>query len=120
MRKSKQHKHLNSGYFRNGSKNQLSSGQNPTKLEQQLDDLSQLGKDLNKLKKFQKQSKLEFNKMKKLKITTAKQTELTDQDHELLRMADKYPNNIKLQKMKQRMLIRKKIIEKDEDASVSS
>lgn len=80
-----------------------------------------MGKELNVLKKLSKQSKRDFDKAKKLKIKVAKAKELSDNDKELLRLADMYPNNHKLQQMKIKMLKKRNLIEKsDMDESISS
>lgn len=55
-----------------------------------------MGKELNVLKKLSKQSKRDFDKAKKIKIKVAKAKELSENDKELLRLAEIYPNNHKL------------------------
>lgn len=57
--------------------------------------------------------------MKKLKIKATKEKQLTDNDKELLRLAEIYPADTKLQKLKQRMLIKRHIIDRTDSMSES-
>lgn len=80
-----------------------------------------MNKEISVLKKLSKQSKRDFNKVKKLKIKVKAAKELNDNDRDLLRLAEIHPTNTKLQQMKIRMLKKNNLLEHSElSQSVSS
>lgn len=73
-----------------------------------------MNKEISVLKKLSKQSKRDFNKVKKLKIKVKAAKELNDNDRDLLRLAEIHPTNTKLQQMKIRMLKKNNLLEHSE------
>lgn len=90
------------------------------KLEQQLDEISQMGKDLNMLKKLSMKSKDQISKLKNMKIGNPKQRTLSSNDRELLKIARKYPNNTNLQNQRLRLLQKNNLIALSESSKSHS
>jgi hypothetical protein len=83
-----------------------------TKLNQQLDGLSQIERDLHQLKvqeRYKKKEQMDRFKHLKKPLRTHSAFHISEDKYEMIKLADKYPNNPKMQDYK------KKLLELEED-----
>ena len=86
------------------------------RLEKHLNEITKMSAELNMLRHQSHTSKNHINVLKKIKIKDERK-EINENDLELIKLAEKYPANTKMQKYKMKMLKRNNLIDAESDSN---